>query len=100
MSEVIGLYRKLLKEINTYIPSKSQHYWRNKLATQFRTKTIASTHEGSELLYLLKGLTGHKDLLTRYNVGAFIDEKERIRKTTARVGLQLPKVYTDGNERN
>lgn len=33
-------------------------------------------------------------LLVKYNIGTFIDDRERIRKTAARVGLGIPEFHT------
>jgi hypothetical protein len=35
-----------------------------------------------------------QDLLIKYNIGTFIDDRERIKKTAARVGLSIPEFYT------
>jgi len=39
-----------------------------------------------------QNLKSHQELMQQYNVGAYIDEHERMKKAAGRVGLTLPKV--------
>lgn len=95
MKEGLSLYRKVLREVSK---STKTSNFKNFVSQQWRSKPEAGLREGSELLSLLKGLDEHKELMIRYNIGGFVDEREKIRRTGNKVGLQVPKFWDEGED--
>jgi hypothetical protein len=92
MSETKAVLRSLFREINKYIPKEASGLYKRELVNTFRTNKEApqKLNEAKEFLSLLTHSRTHRELLTRYNVGGFIEDRERLRKAGRRVGLQLP----------
>jgi len=105
--DILSIYKKLLREIELYCP-KNKSFWRNELRAQFKEqKTLHFYHDeqesnatmqtflryeqANEAFLFMKNLQHQKKMLETYKIGVFIDEREKLRKSSERVGLRHPK---------
>ena len=95
--ELLSAYKVLLKEMGKYCTKNFQSFWRPELRSLFldavqnnpkETSKLASVT--SDLATVLKYNRQQTELFEKYNIGGFVDEREKIRKTAARVGLKVP----------
>ncbi|KAI9222479.1 hypothetical protein BC828DRAFT_378361 [Blastocladiella britannica] len=96
-TSVTALYRGLLREVNKQVTKKNGNpLWRTYVAQQFRTAPEAHlTHAQNALLYLSSHRT-HRELLEGYFPK--LSEDERLTRTVAKVGLQLPRMFDPDGE--
>lgn len=90
MSAFIEL-RSMFKELRRH------HVWQSK---PFRTfirkeinqnmKTKNQVEDAKEYLFLLKSIREQSETFKKFNIGTFLEDRERIEKASKRVGLRLP----------
>ena len=95
MSQTRFVYKNLLREVERYQPTKDKaKIWKGLVRRHFQSGD-GSLIQAKEYALLIKSVREQKELLTEYNIGTFVDERERLRRSSARVGLQLPNFAED-----
>ena len=104
-SEVLGLYKNLMKEVSTHITPLTQNTtFRDYIREEFRSNRPSDESESgyqAALAYyhLLKSSHNHEYLLHTYEIGLqSIDQRRAIAKNAATVGVKLPKWSIDSSE--
>ena len=83
-------YRRLLRRAHALEAVNGNAAWRNEVRAQFRAASAADAVQRAEAVAtVLESTALHTELMVKYNIGAAIDERERIRRTAARVGLGI-----------
>jgi len=90
------LFRRLLREGHRYQEFHHNHWWRNQIRSTFReNKNVTDPIEIKRLQdiarsyrYSIKSTKDLTELLDSYNIG--IASRERIEKSSQRVGLKVP----------
>ncbi|KAJ1938743.1 hypothetical protein DL89DRAFT_269071, partial [Linderina pennispora] len=88
----LHIYRQLLREVNKQFTSVSQNrFW----ATQLRLKWSATPdlQKAQTVLTYLTNNRRYKELLDEFQPK--MPESDRITKTANRVGLEIPKSYSE-----
>jgi hypothetical protein len=95
--ETSSLLRSINKEFGTWLPKPYQQKWRKQLIQEFRTTPLTpETMAITKTLHShLKNLNSHKQLMIQYNIGAYVEERERIKKASAKVGFSLPSFFDE-----
>ncbi|ORZ40525.1 hypothetical protein BCR44DRAFT_1425247 [Catenaria anguillulae PL171] len=99
---VTSLYRGLLREVNKQVTRKNNNpFWLHYLRQEFRTPHPASSvpsriQNAENALLFMKSNRTHRELLEFYFPP--MSEDERIKRTVARVGLQLPRMFDPDGE--
>lgn len=97
-SSVARSYRQLLRRAQQYGAVNNNPMWTNFVRDEFRRHANESDASriaelrlsASESALMFDSIHKYEDLLIKYNIGTSIDERERIRRTAARVGLAIP----------
>ncbi|PRP87160.1 hypothetical protein PROFUN_01422 [Planoprotostelium fungivorum] len=89
MSELTRCYRSVLKEAKHRVGKENLAKWRPQFREMFHNQDAVVV--APMMRNMFQSDRAHADLLKKYNMGGFKDERERIRKTAAMVGLQAPK---------
>jgi hypothetical protein len=95
---VLRSYRQLMRRAQQYGAVNNNPMWTNFVRDEFRrhaSESDASRIESlrlsaAESALMFDSIHRYEDLLIKYNIGTSIDERERIRRTAARVGLAIP----------
>src|SRR4051812_38350961 len=92
-SQILSLFRSMAKEIHksqTGSPSSGQYLAHLKQSFKKNPATVENLREAREYLLLLSSIREQQELFVRYNIGAALDQRELIKKSSERVGLRLP----------
>lgn len=95
---MLRTYRQLLRRAHKYGQVNGNAMWTNFVRDEFRrhaserdAKRVGSLLlTASESALMFDSIHRYEELLIKYNIGTAIDERERIRRTAARVGLAIP----------
>lgn len=97
-SRTLRAYRQLLRRAREYGRANENAVWTQYVREQFRrhaserdaARANALRLDAVEAALMFRSIHAYHDLLVKYNIGTSIDERERIRRTAARVGLAIP----------
>ncbi|EFJ05907.1 hypothetical protein SELMODRAFT_431189 [Selaginella moellendorffii] len=104
---VRSTYRHLLRVVKKHVSSEA--HFKEFMAEEFRKNAALSPADAYDKLRLAKDYASlvasvhhHSDLLLSYNIAVdrSEEEKERLKDTAHRVGLQLPEVYKAASDDN
>lgn len=96
-SRTLGAYRQLLRRAHEYGSANGNAAWTQYVREQFRrhsnerdaVRVAALRLDAVETALMFRSIHAYQELLVKYNIGTSIDERERIRRTAARVGLAI-----------
>jgi len=100
-AQLRSLYRSLLRELPPRpILSSPRAPLHQRLHNQFRQQTQPppsqrTVSQAEQYAAYLKHQRQYVALVERYNPGMGMDEEERVRLTARRVGMDLPKEFSD-----
>ena len=94
----LSVYKQLLRRAKQYGAVNGNTMWSSYVRDQFRrhanerdaTRVASLRHDAIETATMFESIHKYEALLAKYNIGTAIDERERIRRTAARVGLAIP----------
>jgi hypothetical protein len=97
-AKTLHVYRQLLRRAHLYGAVNGNAMWTQFVRTQFRkhaaerdaARSNALRLDAVESALMFESIHAYHNLLVKYNIGTAIDERERIRRTAARVGLAIP----------
>jgi len=106
--DVARTYRRLLKQINCFCPN-SRVQWKDRIGSLFRRAGSSVGHRQQLLLYnqllqakesisLMESLQTQKQLFEQYRIGTFTNQREKLRRAAARVGLKMPDFADERDE--
>jgi len=104
---VLRTYKNLLKELKQGAPSSfgqgnssSLTFLRSQFRNPPKSLTLQQNLErANEYLFALQSVHKQKALFVKYGVGSFVDEREKLKKISHRVGLELPEFFQQKDER-
>lgn len=97
-TSTLRAYRQLMRRAKQYGAVNHNAMWSDYVRDQFRrhanerdaTRIASLRHDAVETATMFDSIHKYEALLLKYNIGTAIDERERIRRTAARVGLAIP----------
>lgn len=78
--------------INDQLLKQQQHEQKKLNLTQQEIKTVLQ-----EYTFLLKSIRDQTETFIKYNIGTYVEDRERLEKASRRVGLRLPE-FADEKE--
>jgi hypothetical protein len=97
VQKTLQVYRQLMRRAHQYGAVNGNAMWSEFVRSQFRkhaherdsVRANALRLDAVESALMFESIHSYHDLLVKYNIGTAIDERERIRRTAARVGLAI-----------